>query len=160
VPEAIRGLEELKRKLAALPKKAQSRVLRSAFRQAANVIRDAARANAPTGKTGILKRQINTASSRGKPGEIRFKVQARARRVSGKYPEGYPYPLAVEQGHGAPNTRSKKFGKKPSGVEFGSSDTPPHPFMRPALYGSADRALDRAGQLIGEGLEKLAQEPA
>lgn len=156
--EAIKGLEELKRKLATLPAKLEKKVLLASFRQGANVIRDAARQAAPSGETGQLKKKITTVSARGKPGTIRFQVRATARKVSLKYPEGYPYALAVEHGHGAPNTRSRLFGKTPKQEEFGNSQTPPHPFMRPAFIQSEGRALDKVADEIKQRFDRAVEE--
>lgn len=156
--EAIRGLEQMKRKLQELQVEARTgrKVLRAAFRQSANVIRDSARSKAPV-KTGLLKRRIQTVSAKGKPGTIRFQVRANARKVSPKYPEGYPYGLAVEQGHGFPNSRQRQF-KNVGEQEFGTGTVPPHPFMRPAWEESKEKALERFGEAAGEGIEKLAKE--
>lgn len=155
--EAIRGLEQLKRKLQALGVEGRDgkKVFRAAFRQAGNVIRDAARANAPV-KTGLLKRKIQTVSARGKPGTIRFQVRASARKVTPKYPEGYPYGLAVEQGHGFPNTRQRQF-KNAREQEFGTGTVAPKPFMRPAFRQSQDAALEKFSEEAWKGLEKLVK---
>lgn len=156
--EAIKGLEELKRKLATLAPKVERKILRAAWRKGANTIRDAARAKAPV-LSGELKKKITTVSARGKPGTLRFQVRATARKVSPKYPEGYPYPYAVEKGHGAPNTRSRQFGN-PRQTEFGSSSTPPKPFMRPAWEEKKEGVLKTFADEAGKGIEKVAKEPA
>ena len=155
--EAIKGLEHLKRKMRELEIEARDgkRIFRAAFRQAGNVIRDAARVKAPT-DTGLLRRKIVTVSARGKPGTIRFQVVASARKESKKYPDGYPYGLAVEQGHGAPNTRQRQFrGVKEQ--EFGTAVTPPKPFLRPAFQQTQTEVLEKFGSEAGRRLEKLAE---
>lgn len=156
--EAIRGLDQLQKRMADLRLEAKqgTKVLRAAFRQGANVIRDRARQLAPVG-TGLLRKKIATFSARGAPGTIRFQIRAAAVKVSPKYPGGFPYAGAVEHGHGAPNARSKKFGQsRLHAEEFGTGQTPPHPFMRPAAEESQDEALRVAGEQIGKGIEKIA----
>lgn len=157
MPEAIKGLEHLKRKMRELGVEARDgkRIFRAAFRQAGNVIRDAARANAPT-DTGLLRRRIVTVSARGKPGTIRFKVVANARKASKKYPDGYPYGLSVEQGHGAPNTRQRLF-RNVKEQEFGTALTPPHPFLRPAFQQTQTEVLEKFSSEAGRRMEKLAE---
>ena len=168
MPEAIRGLDELKRKMQALAIEGREgkKIFRAALRQAGNVIRDAARAKAPV-KTGLLKRKIQTVSARGKPGTIRFQVRATGRRVSKKYPEGFPYGRAVEAGHGPPNSRGKQLDISKdfrsllskgsiTFLEFGTGLIPPHPFMRPAWNESKEAALEKFGDEAGKRIEKLA----
>lgn len=155
--EAIRGLDQLKRNMQALGLEARDgkKVFRAALRQAGNVVRDSARSKAPV-QTGLLKRKIQTVSARGKPGTIRFQVRAAARKVSPKYPEGYPYGLAVEQGHGAPNSRARQFkGARES--EFGTALTPPHPFIRPAFLQTQDAVLQKFSDEAWKGIEKLVK---
>jgi HK97 gp10 family phage protein len=160
MPEAIKGLEELKRKLATLGPKVEKKILRAAWRKGANTIRDASRRLAPV-DTGLLKKKIMTVSARGKPGTIRFQVRATARKVSQKYPEpGYPYPSAVEKGHGFPGTRARLFGKTPKQEEFGDSQVPAQPFMRPAWEQNKEDVLTTFADEVGKGIEKLAKEPA
>lgn len=159
MPEAIRGLDELKRKMQELHVEARDgkKIFRAALRQAGNVIRDAARRNAPV-DSGALRRGIVTKSARGRPGLIKAKVAAEARKVSKKYPSpGYPYGLAVEQGHGAPNTRKRQF-RGAGATEFGTALTPPKPFLRPAFLSTQKQVLDRFSEAAGQKLEKLVAE--
>ena len=162
VTSAVRGLDELKRKLAELPIKAEKKVLRAAMRQAANVIRDAVRSKAPR-KTSLLQKKITTVSARAKRGTIRVQVRANARKVSRSYPEGYPYGRSVESGHGFPGTRKRLHGKSRSQLakeEFGTSQVRAHPFMRPAWDQSKETVLARLGEEIGKGIERIAKESA
>lgn len=155
--EAIRGFEQFKRNLQVLQVEVRDgkKVLRASLRKTANVARDAARSLAPV-KTGLLKRKIQTVSARGKPGTIRFQVRAAALKVSPKYPEGFPYGLAVEQGHGFPNTRQRQFrGARQD--EFGTSQVPPHPFMRPAFLQNQDRMLETFSDEAWNGIERLVK---
>ena len=65
---SISGLADLQKMLDTLPAKIESNIMRGALRQGANVYRDRARANAPVGKTGALKKSIKvkTNAKRGK----------------------------------------------------------------------------------------------
>jgi len=54
----VQGLSDLQKMLDELPAKIEANIMRGALRQGANVYRDRARANAPVGKTGKLKKSI------------------------------------------------------------------------------------------------------
>ena len=183
--EAIRGLRELQRKRIELPAKAERQVLRGAWRRAANTIRDSARAKVPK-KSGQLKASIQTLPSKGIRFKVAATARAtltggqRAgsqlsqtavgrpfhfRRVAGKVREvlGHPYAANVEFGHGFPGTRKRIFSKEgrekfAKEMEFGRSDVPPHPFMRPAWNENKDKVLDRFAEEAGKGIERLAAE--
>ena len=55
---SVQGLSDLQKMLDELPAKIEANIMRGALRQGANVYRDRARANAPIGKTGKLKKSI------------------------------------------------------------------------------------------------------
>lgn len=55
---SVQGLSDLQKMLDELPAKIEANIMRGALRQGANVYRDRARANAPVGKTGKLKKSI------------------------------------------------------------------------------------------------------
>lgn len=164
IANAVKGLDELKRKLSELGPKAERKVLRAAWRKGANTYRDEARALAPV-ESGQLKKKIVTYNARGKRGEIKFKVIASARaEPSPKSPQGYPYSAAVELGHGFPGTRQRLHGTSRAEflrqTEFGTSQVPPHPFMRPAWENTKDRIVDKFAEEAGKGIEKVASENA
>ena len=54
----VQGLSDLQKMLDELPAKIEANIMRGALRQGANIYRDRARANAPVGKTGRLKKSI------------------------------------------------------------------------------------------------------
>lgn len=64
----VNGLADLQRMLDILPARIEANIMRGALRAGANVYRDRARANAPVGKTGKLKKSIKVKASvrRGK----------------------------------------------------------------------------------------------
>lgn len=158
IDNAIIGLDDLKAKLAQMPAKAERRILRAAWRQTANLLRDAVRARAPV-DTGKLKAKVAVVNKRSSSGKIRFNVEAGATRASRKFPGGYPYALALEAGHAFPG-KGKNTHKKRLIIEseFGTSQVPPHPFMRPAFEDVKGVLLDKFGTEIAKGIEKIAGE--
>ena len=158
---AIQGLNELRLKLGALPAKVEIKILRSAWRKAANTMKDAVKAEAPVGDSGELKKSIKVTSDRAKFGRIKLKVRVPATRVSKKFSGGgYPYALAVESGHEFPgkgkNTQKKRI--TPHESEFGTSFVRPHPFVRPAWEANKDKLLDAFASEAGKGIERVAKE--
>lgn len=161
MPEIVHGLEELKQKFVALQFEAKHgrKIIRASFRKAANVFRDSARSKAPK-LTGELSRKIQTSSPRGRPGTFRFQVRATVRaKPTKKDPKGYPYSAAVELGHGFPGTRSRHFKKnKAKAIEFGTSQVPGRPFMRPAWNDKKQSSLDTFANELGAAIERIAKE--
>jgi HK97 gp10 family phage protein len=157
---AIRGLPELRRKLAELPDKVEKKVLRSAWRKTAKTLQVAVKAKTPV-DSGELKKRITVRAAKRKKHGIGLKVWAAATRVSKKFPgEGYPYALAVEAGHEYPR-RGKNTHKKrivPHETEFGKSFVRPHPFVRPAWNATQNELLDTFAKEAGAGIERVAKE--
>jgi HK97 gp10 family phage protein len=67
------------------------------------------------------------------------------------------YGLFVEKGHVAPGAHAASQRAKRSGrqIEFGTHDTPPHPWLGPAFNDSKDEAMEVVGEVIRERLEDL-----
>lgn len=65
---SVSGLADLQKMLDELPAKIEANIMRGALRQGANVYRDRARAAAPVGKTGRLRKSIKVKTNvkRGK----------------------------------------------------------------------------------------------
>lgn len=113
----IEGLEQLISKLNSLPDKLEKKVVRTAVRKGAILIRNKAREKAPTG-TGTLKKSIKIRSNRAGNGVVSFKI-------------------------GPTNDKKKGtdifYGRF---QEFGTSKMPAHPYMRPAYDESESEVLD------------------
>lgn len=113
----IEGLEQLISKLNSLPDKLEKKVVRTAVRKGAILIRNKAREKAPIG-TGTLKKSIKIRSNRAGNGVVSFKI-------------------------GPTNDKKKGtdifYGRF---QEFGTSKMPAHPYMRPAYDESESEVLD------------------
>lgn len=121
----LTGFKELEQLLKQLPDEIAAKVLSKAFQQGAVVVRDAAKDNAPVGKTGSLKKSIKIV----KPSK---KVSPKASLVLIVRCKNALSHI-VEYGTG-PRTRE-------SGGSTGSM--PAHPFMRPAIDSHAEAAIAR-----------------
>lgn len=132
----MQGLSELRGRLRALPDKMVKRILRGALRQAANLVKNEAKARVPT-DTGALKASIRIVARRGSPTRVVFNVVAGA--------------LTDKQ--------KSKFGQKTAFyalfVEKGSAHAPAHPFMRPAIESKAQAAIDVLVSEVGKRLPEV-----
>ena len=141
----IEGLDQLKRKLDQLsnPKKAKQ-IARKAGRQAMNLVRDAARANAKAIDDPQTREKIhkNIAVAGGKSrnsNEIIMRVG-----VKGGASFSNPNPPSLSGG----DTRHWRW------VEFGSSNNPAVPFMRPALSTNLDQITSKFVQVFDAEIDK------
>ena len=141
----IEGLDELNRKLQQLanPRKAKS-IARKAGRQAMNLVRDAARTNAKAIDDPQTREKIhkNIAVAGGKsrnPNEIIMRVG-----VKGGASFSNPNPPSLSGG----DTRHWRW------VEFGSSNNPAVPFMRPALSQNLDKVTTKFVQIFDAEITK------
>ena len=141
----VQGLDELNRKLQQLanPRKAKS-IARKAGRQAMNLVRDAARTNAKAIDDPQTREKIhkNIAVAGGKsrnPNEIIMRVG-----VKGGASFSNPNPPSLSGG----DTRHWRW------VEFGSSNNPAVPFMRPALSQNLDKVTTKFVQIFDAEITK------
>lgn len=142
----IEGLDEVTRKLRALPEKFAVRGMRRALRKGANIVRDAARSNAKRVDDPLTREQIakNIAvygggrrreKREGGP-MMRVGVRGGARHTSG------------DNGTPGGNTTHWRW------IEFGTSEVPARPFMRPALANNLGRVTDTVVQAAKVELDK------
>ena len=136
----IKGLDEIKKKLDVLPDKIGRNAMKRALRKGANVIRDAARANAkqlddPETSESIAKniaaQSGNRRREKAEGGPVmRVGVMGGARDMSahGEF-----------KGKGKGNPGGDTFYWR--FLEFGTSKMSARPFMRPAMSASGDKAL-------------------
>jgi HK97 gp10 family phage protein len=152
VDMTIDGLSDLSAILNRFPTRVANGALRSGLRQAANVVRDQAKANfngagGPNDLTGALQASIRTAQRRGTVDRVVFNVVAGALTTAQTKKFGTDsayYALWVEKGHINRKMHDALRGSKQF-VQYqrsiSASNTPPHPFMRPALESKAEEAI-------------------
>ncbi|MFP6819780.1 HK97-gp10 family putative phage morphogenesis protein [Acinetobacter sp.] len=146
----IQGLDQLKSKLERLnnPRKVKSMV-RKALRQAANIVRDAARNNAkliddPETREKIWKNISVQAGRTRNPSDIKIRVGVR-----GGASFSNPNPPNLSGG----DTRHWRW------VEFGSVNNPAVPFMRPALANNIQPVTDKFVQMLNDEIDKALASP-
>lgn len=159
----VSGLAELDRALGELPKATARNVLKRTLEKAAAPIVEEAKTLAPV-KTGALRDSITTSTRvKNKVGNAEYasamraglgKDAARAALLSarrankgqGSFAELYVGPR-----------RGKGVIRYAHIVEFGSNDTPPQPYMRPAWDGRKMQALDIIKGDLGNEIIKAAR---
>ena len=72
----IQGFDILKQRLSALPERLRRNIMRGGMRAAVAIIRKAARANAPVGRTGNLRRSIRVSTRAFRDGWVEGTVKA------------------------------------------------------------------------------------
>lgn len=163
----IAGMDELRARMNGLPARLANGAIRSGLRQAANMVKAQAKANfsgagGPNELTGALKASIRVTPRRGTPDRIVFNVVAGTLTASQTKKFGADsayYALWVERGH-----INRKMGQALRGGKesmkaaraASTSNTPAHPFMRPAIEAKAQAAIDLMVQVIGSRLPELA----
>jgi len=143
----VHGLAELERKLKALPAeisgKGATGPLAAALREAISVIRDDAKARAPQGETGRLKRAIkiardrNPKSTKGSPTEL--------------------YHLGVDPGRKRNDPRGAWWWWF---VEAGTKKMAARPYLRPAFDLRKDEAIRRFSQRLARRIELIEKKLA
>jgi len=114
----IKGLEDLIKKLNALPDNLEKKVIRAAVRQGANVIKEKAKSYVPVDE-GTLRDSIKVSGSRAQKGIIAFRIRPTKKKGKGK---------------------SVFYGRF---QEFGTSKMAAHPFMRPAYDEAGEDVLNK-----------------
>lgn len=151
----VKGLAELQKVLESLPAKIEMNVMRGAIRAGAKVIKDEAKRLCPVGSgqlpagetPGALQDSIHV-SARNRQGVVTASIKAGGGRVY--------YAHMVEYGTARhfikPKNRKSLFI---AGVFKEVIDHPgakKHPFMRPALDGKAQEAVETAAQYVRDRL--------
>ncbi|MCG2572407.1 HK97 gp10 family phage protein [Acinetobacter sp. ME22] len=139
----IQGLEQLQQKFRAIGKKSTiKRIARKSARQAMNIARDAARANAKALDDPITKEKIwkNIVTQTGKTrnsDEIVMRVGIRGGAAQNKYTDK----TALAGLPGGITTYWRY-------IEFGTSEIAAQPFMRPALSKNVGQITDKFVQVF------------
>lgn len=155
---SVTGLAELETALAQLPKATARNVLKRTLNKAAEPIADEARRIVKIGKTGNLRRSIAVSSKiKNKTGNAEYSAAMRA--GLGKAAAASALRQARREAKGT-GSFAEVFvgparGKGVIGyahiVEFGSNDTAPQPYMRPAWDAKKREALEIIkGELRGQ----------
>lgn len=141
----IEGLEEVQRKLRQLgSQKIAKRIARKASRQAMNIVRAAARANAKAIDDFETVEKIwkNISVQGGKtrsPNEIKIRVGIRG---------GASFSNRTPPNISGGDTRHWRW------IEFGASHFPATPFMRPALANNIQQVTTKFTQVFSTELDK------
>ena len=133
----VQGFKEIEKVLKALPGRLAERELTNAVRAGANVIRKEARARAPRGG-------VSSATSQ-KFGPLHKKIRARRVKKTRRSVE-----FAINEG-------SAFYGFF---LEFGTKNIAPRPWITPAFDTSASTAVQKVGERLGKGVEKITKELA
>lgn len=143
----IEGMDQLKRKLDQLsnPKKAKQ-IARKAGRQAMNLVRDAARANAkaiddPETREKIHKNIVTQGGKSRNSNEIVI-------RVGVKGGAGRNQHSVSTAGLSGGDTRHFRY------IEFGTSKIPATPFLRPSLSQNLDKVTTKFVQIFDAEITK------
>ncbi|MES2126653.1 MAG: hypothetical protein V4463_05220 [Pseudomonadota bacterium] len=164
----IAGLDELAFCLNGLSGRIVKNILAAGLRQASNVIKDQAKANfdgvvGPSELSGALRASIRTTQRRGTADRVVFNVVAgtlTAAQVRKFGPESPYYALWVEQGHINRKMHDALFGTKRFRAyqrSVSESNTPAHPYLRPAAVQKSQAALDILVYTIGARLPEVAK---
>jgi HK97 gp10 family phage protein len=164
----VQGLAELRQRMAGVSDKLVKNVLRSGLRKGATIVRNQARANfstagGPNSLTGALRASIRVTPRRGTPTRVVFSIVAgtltKAQTKKFGADSAY-YALWVEKGH-----INRKLGqalrgglrKKAAARAVSTSNTPAHPYMKPAIENKAQEAIDIMIKTIGDKLPEIAK---
>ncbi|MDB5937542.1 MAG: hypothetical protein JWQ01_4886 [Massilia sp.] len=164
----VQGLDDLRRRMEGLADRLINGAIKSGLRQGANIVKAQAKANFSAGVgpgvlSGALKASIRVTPRRGTPtravvsvvaGEL-TKAQTRKFGADSAY-----YSMWVEKGH-----INRKLGQALRGSKAGiktaraasTSNTPAHPYMKPAIDAKAQEAIDVMIRVIGEKLPGAAR---
>lgn len=159
----VKGLKEVQKALYAYSQKMGDRVILSALREGANLIKKAAVANAPRGDTGALKRNLRVSRSkihRGKFSGDMIGVYLTIRKGRGrKDPKDAFYGRWIESGW---NVRGGKkgnriFGNRGRRSARGVRNVPGKKFMASAFLSNRENALRLIIQAAERGAEIVAR---
>lgn len=164
----VEGLEGIAASLSSIAPRLAKNALAAGMRQAANVIKEQAKANlipvSPQDQlTGALKASIRTVQRRGTPDRVVFNVVAgtlTAKQVQKFGPESPYYALWVEKGHINRKMHDALFGTrrfKAYQRQVSESNTPAHPYMAPAAAEKGQQALDTLVETLRNNFAGVAK---
>lgn len=121
----VTGIREIDRKLRRLEYKTQRTIVRKAVDRALKPVLDEVLANAPV-LTGETKRNIKIRAGKARKGQVKREIRVGDKQLG----EGF----------------------HAQHVEFGTKDSPPHPFMTPAYESEGPEARDQVEREILAGI--------
>lgn len=164
----VQGVDALRRRMEGVSKKLIKSAITKGLRKGANIVRDQARANfdgatGPSAITGALRASIRVKSRRGSPTRVAFSVFAGdlTKTQTKKFGmDAVFYAFWVEKGH-----INRKAGQALRGSReavraaraASTSNTPAHPFMRPAIQAKAQEAIAVVATAINQNLPGAVQ---
>lgn len=147
----IEGLSQLQQAMQALSKKTSTRIAVKAMRKGGVVIREQARANAPTlkqkvpyRKAGTLRKAISSSTKIGKNGQVNTKIFVRTLKQS-----KIDAFKARTGKSGAKNPNDPYYWRF---VEFGTSKMAAKPFLRPAFQSKKEQATKEIITTLRDGI--------
>ncbi len=135
----IQGLDEVRRRLKALPKNMRNRELGKALRSGGRMIRNDAKSRVPT-LTGLVLKNIVMRTSSGRRAGRNADVKVR---------------IGVASDRSGRDSGTDAFYW--IFQEFGTSKMPAHPFLRPAFESNKNEALNAITQSLKKGLIRQAK---
>lgn len=152
----LTGFKELGEQLQAMgPKLARNGLRASAFAGAA-IVRDAAkRTTAFQDRTGTLRANIIAVKSRsGTKGDVEAKYRVTVRSKKKAYVNNARNRLLRRVGKKHAIDTARMYGRF---LEFGTSRMAPHPYLRPALFNNATRAIEAMKERMAKAIRLAAQ---
>lgn len=162
----MQGMAELRAKLKDVPDKWLKNALKRGLRQASNIVKNEAKANfgsgdGPNSLSGALRASIRVTPRRGTPTKVVFNVVAgnltKAQTKKFGAMSAF-YAQMVERGHinrkKGQALRGSRSGKRAMRATS-TANTPPHPFMRPAIESKGQAAVDAVVETIRNSLNEL-----
>lgn len=149
ITTTVRGLDDILGKFKKLPERVANNAARRSLRKGANVIRDLARNNAkqiddPQTRDAIYKNIATQSGGRRREraeGGLVMRVGVMGGASSNKYSKD-------ASGNPGGDTRHWRY------VEFGTSEMPAQPFMRPAIPAGGEKAAAVIAEDLNKQLDK------
>jgi HK97 gp10 family phage protein len=148
MPVTIQGLEDLNRRLKALEDVAKKPVLTKALTARAEIVRDAAKANAPRGKTGKLASNIFVG-----PRNVGSDLYEAAVEVGTGKDVFYGYFQEFGTGTSFEAAAARALGY-PGQSKSKRHNMPSHPFLRPAVDSTVQSSMAALEAVLQHELHK------
>lgn len=149
------GFAAIQKKLAAMPKKLEKAIIRTAVKKATQALRDATKAEAPRGETGLLQKAIATRTyKRHKKGTFAMFVGWK-KSMYDKLREASGTVAGRSKRQQATGERVRFF--YPVAVELGTKDRPANAFMRRAFDKNKVRLARMMELEIWRGIRQVVE---
>jgi hypothetical protein len=138
----LRGVDELKRTLAALNAESATKAGTVATREGAKIVKEAFVAAAPVGTERTIRTRTTKKGKKVKADYGRLRDNITIRKVRGTNQHQIKFAVGVGDAF---------WGMF---LEFGTRFMAARPWMRPAFDAAASRVIDQIGSLLGKGIER------